>query len=85
MLRVERIESPLGKFCEKTEIQLIQICDGNVTRNLEIPIYMIFPRYFSCPSVKYLEYRVDFEVNLLIIFRDGFKVTVNLPIKIVRS
>ena len=56
-----------------------------MTRDLQIPIYMIFPRYFSCPSVKYMEYRVDFEVNLLIILKDGLKVTVNLPIKIIRS
>jgi hypothetical protein len=46
---------------------------------------MIFPRHFSCPSIKYLEYRVDFEINLVIIFKDGFKVTVDVPIKIIRS
>lgn len=34
MLRFERIENELGKFGEKKEIQLIQIGDGNVTRNL---------------------------------------------------
>lgn len=56
-----------------------------MTRDLQIPIYMIFPLYFSCPSLKYLEYRVDFEVNLLISFRDASKVTVNLPVKIIRS
>jgi hypothetical protein len=64
---------------------LIQICDGNVTRNLEIPLYMILPRYYSCPSVKYLWCQVSFEVNLQIIFKDGYKVSVNIPIKIIRS
>ena len=34
MLRVERVEQPFKTLNEKTEIQLIQICDGNVTRNL---------------------------------------------------
>lgn len=34
MLRVEKIEANAKTLNEKTEIQLIQICDGNVTRNL---------------------------------------------------
>lgn len=85
MLRVERIESEVRTLNERTEIQLIQICDGNVTRNIEIPLYMILPRYYSCPTVKYLWCNVNFEVNLQIIFKDGYKVSVNIPIKIVRS
>jgi hypothetical protein len=34
MLRVEKIEGEGRTFNEKTEIQMIQICDGNITRNL---------------------------------------------------
>ena len=30
-----------------TEIQNIQIADGDVCRNLVIPIYMVFPRLFT--------------------------------------
>lgn len=64
---------------------MIQMCDGNVTRNLEIPIYMILPRYYSCPSVKYKWARIDFDIDLLIIFVSGFKVTVNIPLKLIRN
>jgi hypothetical protein len=85
MLRVERVDIEGKSLNERTEIQLIQICDGNVTRNIDIPMYMILPRYYSCPSVKYLWCQVNFEVNLQIIFKDGYKVSANLPIKIVRS
>lgn len=46
---------------------------------------MILPRYYSCPSVKYLWLSLNFEVNLQIIFRDGYKVTVNIPLKLIRS
>jgi hypothetical protein len=46
---------------------------------------MILPRYFLCPSIKCLEYSIDFEVNLVIVSKDGFKVTVNLTVKIIRS
>jgi hypothetical protein len=85
MLRVERVDIEGKSLNERTEIQLIQICDGNVTRNIDIPMCMILPRYYSCPSVKYLWCQVNFEVNLQIIFKDGYKVSANLPIKIVRS
>ena len=34
-----------------TEIQNIQLGDGDVCRNLIIPIYMIFPRLFTCPTM----------------------------------
>lgn len=30
--------------------------EGNATRGLEIPFYMIFPKYFSCPNFSYREY-----------------------------
>lgn len=53
MLRNEKIDHPGKMFNEVTEIQLIQLCDGDVTRNMELPIYMILPRYYSCPSIKY--------------------------------
>lgn len=60
MYRVETIFSNDDKVVERTEIQMIQMCDGNVTRNLELPIYMILPRYYSCPSAKFLWCEINF-------------------------
>ena len=34
-----------------TEIQNIQIGEGDVPRSISIPIYMIFPRLFTCPTL----------------------------------
>lgn len=34
-----------------TEIQNIQIGDGDIPRGIEIPIYMVFPRLFTCPTL----------------------------------
>lgn len=34
-----------------TEIQNIQIGDGDVPHNIPIPIYMVFPRLFTCPTL----------------------------------
>ena len=43
---------------EATEVQNLQIADGNPAHNLKLPIYMILPRNFTCPStvtsVRYL-------------------------------
>lgn len=69
---------------ESTEIQIIQIADGDITRNLVIPIYMIFPRLFTCPSFSDDNFKVDFEINLIVVFADGYMVTENFPIKLFR-
>lgn len=34
-----------------TEIQNIQIADGDVARDISIPMHMIFPRLFTCPTL----------------------------------
>lgn len=39
------------KLFVATEIQNIQIGDGDIPHNIEIPIYMIFPRLFTCPTL----------------------------------
>ncbi|KAJ8600773.1 hypothetical protein CTAYLR_006117 [Chrysophaeum taylorii] len=70
---------------EATEIQNIQIADGDVTRNLVVPIYMIFPRLFTCPSMATNDFSVDFEVNLIVIFADGYMITENFPIQLHRN
>lgn len=41
-----------------TEIQNIQIGEGNACANLAIPIYMIFPRLFTCPTLSTSNFKV---------------------------
>lgn len=41
-----------------TEIQNIQIGEGNACTNLAIPIYMIFPRLFTCPTLSTSNFKV---------------------------
>lgn len=69
---------------ESTEIQNIQIAEGDVCRNLVVPIYMIFPRLFTCPTMITDDFKVEFEVNLIVIFADGYMITENFPIKLHR-
>lgn len=70
---------------ESTEIQNIQIGDGNVFRNLPIDIHMIFPRLFSCRSVYQKTYKIEFQVNLVILLEDSRNITEKFPIKLVRE
>ena len=53
-------------------------------RGLVIPIYFIFPRLFTCPTMLTPGFKVEFEVNMLIIFNDGHMVTENFPITLYR-
>lgn len=47
LVRVETCSHVEGETREATEIQNIQIADGNAVRNLAIPIHMVFPRYVA--------------------------------------
>jgi len=47
-----------------TEIQNIQIADGDICRNLPIPIYMIFPRLFTCPTLHTNNFKIGMIVWL---------------------
>ena len=86
LVRVESVDfKGTGQFFkEATEIQLLQIGEGNVCRGLVVPMYMVFPRLFSCPSVRTSRFRIEFEVNLLIVLGDGHLITENFPIEIMR-
>lgn len=41
-----------------TEIQNIQIAEGNISTGVSIPIYMIFPRLFSCATTKTANFKI---------------------------
>lgn len=41
-----------------TEIQTIQIADGNICPKQQIPIYMIFPRLFTCPTLSSKNFKI---------------------------
>lgn len=67
-----------------TEIQNIQISDGDCQRNIPIPIYMVFPRLFSCPTLITNNFKIEFEIKIVIVLEDNHIITENIPIKIIR-
>lgn len=84
LVRVESCTHLEGESREATEIQNIQIADGNIVHGVSIPIYMVFPRLFTCSTTISKSFRVEFEVNLIISFADNHMVTENFPLKLYR-
>jgi hypothetical protein len=58
LVRVESVIYAEGESREATEIQNIQLADGDVCCGLEIPIHMVFPRIFTCPSTLATSFKV---------------------------
>jgi hypothetical protein len=84
LVRVETVSHDEGEAREATEIQNIQVAIGDVCRNLAIPLYFVFPRLFTCPTMLTPGFKVEFEVNLLCIFQNGHMVTETFPIVLYR-
>ncbi|KAI9588115.1 vacuolar protein sorting-associated protein 26C [Glossina fuscipes] len=80
LLRIETCGSEEGYAKDATEIETIQIADGNVCPKLDIPLYMILPRLFTCPTLITKNFKIEFEVNLVIIFKDDYLISENFPI-----
>lgn len=84
LVRVETCGCADGFAKEATEIQNIQVGDGDLPQGMEIPIYMIFPRLFTCPTVGARTFKVDFEVNIVLMFPDDRLVTKKFTLALVR-
>ena len=70
---------------EHTEIQNIQIGDGDVQRGVEIPIYMMFPRWYTAPMLQEKHMRVDFDIHVVVTSQDRFQVKQPLSMKLYRG
>ena len=85
LVRVEAVKFAEGEAREATEIQSIQIVSGDLCRKLVVPIYMIFPRLYTCPTLTTKKFSVDFEVNLIVVLEDDHVITENFPITIYKE
>eukprot|EP01126_Amoeba_proteus_P040158 TRINITY_DN4270_c0_g1_i13.p1 TRINITY_DN4270_c0_g1~~TRINITY_DN4270_c0_g1_i13.p1 ORF type:complete len:145 (-),score=20.16 TRINITY_DN4270_c0_g1_i13:117-491(-) len=84
LVRVETCGCTDGFATDATEIQNIQIVEGDIPRGIEVPIYMIFPRLFTCPTVTARTFKVEFQANLVLMFPDGRVVSKKFPIELFR-
>lgn len=84
LIRVETIGANESYTKEISEIQTIQIGDGDVARQISIPMYMIFPRLFTCPTLETPNFRIEFEINVVVVFVDDYMIAENFPITLHR-
>ena len=88
-LQFLRNEKVLNKefegISEVSEIQNLQIGDGDVIRNLEIPVFMIFPRAFCCANLETKDAIISFEMNLIIVLVNGVVIMENYPVNLWRG
>nr|XP_061801749.1 vacuolar protein sorting-associated protein 26C-like isoform X4 [Nerophis lumbriciformis] len=84
LVRVETCGCAEGYARDATEIQNIQIAEGDVCRGLPIPIYMVFPRLFTCPTLETTNFKVEFEINIVTVLHDDHLITENFPLKLCR-
>ncbi|XP_030058079.1 vacuolar protein sorting-associated protein 26C [Microcaecilia unicolor] len=84
LVRVETCGCAEGYARDATEIQNIQIAEGDVCRGLPIPIYMVFPRLFTCPTLQTTNFKIEFEVNVVVMLQDDHLITENFPLKLSR-
>ncbi|XP_041718319.1 vacuolar protein sorting-associated protein 26C isoform X3 [Coregonus clupeaformis] len=85
LVRVETCGCAEGYARDATEIQNIQIAEGDVCHSLPIPIYMVFPRLFTCPTLETINFKIEFEVNVVIVLHDEHLITENFPLKLCRA
>ncbi|XAR63545.1 hypothetical protein NMG60_11023510 [Bertholletia excelsa] len=69
LLRVESILVGEKIVTESSLIQTTQIADGDVCRNMALPIYIILPRLLTCPTTFAGPFSIEFKVSIVITFQ----------------
>ncbi|XP_039059330.1 vacuolar protein sorting-associated protein 26C-like isoform X1 [Hibiscus syriacus] len=69
LLRVESVLLGEKIITESSLIQTTQIADGDVCRNMTMPIYVVLPRLLTCPTVLAGPFSIEFKVAVVITFQ----------------
>jgi len=93
LVRKEEITVGGKTASDISEVQSIQLADGDICHQMEIPVYMILPRLYTCPSLNTPQFAIDFEMNLVVAFQQGHNPTdknalmaaYKFPVKIIRG
>ncbi len=84
LVRLESVAYAEGVAQEATEVQNLQVGDGDVCRQLVLPLYAVFPRLFTCPTMLSERFKVEFELNLIVLFKDGTLILEQFPLTLYR-
>ncbi|RXG60234.1 Down syndrome critical region protein 3 [Armadillidium vulgare] len=85
LVRIETCGSTEINTKEVSEIQNIQLCSGDIPRGVNIPVYMMLPRLFTCTTTIAPTFKIEFELNIIIIFDNDHLVMESFPIHLTRQ
>ncbi|XP_056175125.1 uncharacterized protein LOC115664763 isoform X3 [Syzygium oleosum] len=69
ILRIESILFGDRIVTETSLVQTTQIADGDVSRRMMLPIYVILPRLLTCPTTLAGPFSIEFKVAIVITFQ----------------
>ncbi|KAI6683516.1 hypothetical protein NL676_029429 [Syzygium grande] len=69
ILRIESILFGDRIVTETSLVQTTQIADGDVSRHMMLPIYVILPRLLTCPTTLAGPFSIEFKVAIVITFQ----------------
>ncbi|KAK4283388.1 hypothetical protein QN277_000341 [Acacia crassicarpa] len=72
LFRVESILFGEKIAAETTLIHTTQIADGDICRNLTLPIHVILPRLLTCPTILAGPFSIEFKMSIVISFKSEF-------------
>jgi hypothetical protein len=84
LIRIETCSTDSGYAREVSEVQNTEIVTGDVCRQFAVPIYLLFPRLYSCPTVHTSIFRIEFAVNVIVKLANGVMLQEQFPILLVR-
>lgn len=86
LIRIETCGCSEGIAREATEIQSIQLASGDVCQGEQwvLPVHMFFPRLFTCPTMSSRNFKIEFEVNVVVKLSDGHVIAENFPLELCR-
>ena len=80
-VRNERVSLTNGEILnEISEIQNLQIGDGEILLDNEISLNMLFPRHFCCACIENKYVKLIFDVNIILVLENGYVITENIPL-----
>ena len=85
-VRNEKVTQSNGQvLSELSEIQNLQIGDGEVLLDNEISLNMLFPRHFCCANLETSNIKLNFDINIILVLSNGFVITENVPLNCYRG
>jgi len=86
LMRVETCGHSTGFLKEASEVQRLDIADGDIVPRLPLMIFLIWPRLYTCPTVHSPNFKIEFELNIIVELQNEAKTTLThtLPVLLVR-